>query len=114
MGTCPGPLQSCVALSIQSPHQPPSPRPIFKPQVTELIQKGRLTSARYSKQNFKSPEEPLREQKVRLVLELAEESQPFAGTQSAVLPTRLCVVLPGKRERGRRREQGSLWSKATC
>lgn len=41
------------------------------------IQGEGLTSARYSTQNFRSSEEPLREQKARLALELVTESQLF-------------------------------------
>lgn len=89
----------------------PGPTSSFKHQDTHLslqIQGEGLTSARYSTQNFRSSEEPLREQKVRLALELVTESQLFAA-QPAVSPRGLCVVLPVKR---RRKGQGNLWRKA--
>lgn len=64
------------------------------------IQREGLTSARYSTQNFRSSEEPLREQKGRLALELATESTVCLSTTSSLTQRAECGTSCKKRKKG--------------
>lgn len=72
-----------------------------------LVQREGLTSARYSTQNFKSSEEPLRRTEKKAGVRIGNGVKASLSA-AALSPRRLCVVPP--RTRGRR---GQVWEQNT-